>query len=170
MSISAIDIGVLHGGRLNRRRKPWLIWLAPVFLLFQGVRTGAFAALMVDANSLHYIETEAGIEVPAFIAFAILGAICITCLTGAYGLFRERWWARPLLTLVPPAIGIVAVIALGIRSDATIAMLLSADWMGLALAAAVYLYFYRYPPTVRYYERLREEHLSQAGAGPISSG
>lgn len=137
--------------RSTEREKPFLIWAAPPLLVLLSVTAVASAVLVAldgGAGSAEFAGAEVGRRELLIIVLPVIIGHAIMTVAGAYGLFMERIWAPSLLTkwtLVPQLVGLTLV---GLRSPRLDALALE------SLSQFAIWYFYRYGPTLRYYERL----------------
>lgn len=87
------------------------------------------------------------------VVLPVIIAHTIMTLAGEYGLLTERIWARPLLTQWSFVAHLVGLIAIGLGSPRLDALALESVPQ-FAILGVLFWYFYRYGPTLRYYERL----------------
>ncbi|HSK17610.1 MAG TPA: hypothetical protein VK912_00610 [Longimicrobiales bacterium] len=139
---------------LRRRRKPFLIWAAPPFLVCHALVTTAFAFLVaIESGSGSIIVADEAISQPGALLLVVplLVADAALVLALAHGLLEERTWARPLACLGLPISHVVTLFAL---AGSRLWILVTDSVPVLVMMSACAWYFYRYAPVRDYYRRL----------------
>lgn len=80
------------------RQKPFLLWLAPWVLMPLGLVTLAFSGVMLlerDAGGVGFAPGNLHAEALSILSGVIVSLIFVG---GGYGLYKDRLWARWLLT------------------------------------------------------------------------
>jgi hypothetical protein len=149
------------------RDRPTIIWFAPWFLLGRSLLAlGIVIIAGVSRSSV--IVSGHFIPWPGFMRFllpAVLGSALLD-VAAAYGLWKERLWARPLLT-VWAAIATIATMSVAIAAGVPSSQIVFGSWSTWLLIAAQCWYFYGYEPVIAYYNWLRLGAIGNSRSIPV---